>query len=292
MNRQFFSNLLPGTLLFSRFKLVRCLSAGEAGGVYLVTDTANQNKLTAIKILSSDSDFDDSMSSSLLRELKISQRINHPNVLQGQEFFRDEQFTAFTMQFIEGGSLADRLESRHPFRLQPAIKILAQICDGLRAIHDAGIVHRDLKPDNILLTRSEIVKIADFGISAADVTSDTSPQDSISGSLNYLSPEYVVSGEYDVRSDIYAIGVIAYELTTGQLPFGGKSLLDTLMQRVKFDPPAPHMYAAHVPRPLSHAILKAMDRNPTRRFQTLEEVKDAFDFVKLPNGMSLATQWA
>lgn len=291
MNRQFFENLLPGTLLFSRFRLVRCLSAGEAGGVYLVTDTANDCKLAAIKILSADSDIDDSMNSSLLRELKISRRINHPNVLQGEEFFRDETFAAFTMQFIEGGSLADRLEKRNPFRLPAAIRILSQICDGLHAIHEAGIVHRDLKPDNILLTRTEIVKIADFGISAADSTTNRSAQDSISGSLNYLSPEYVMSGEYDVRSDIYAIGVIAYELTTGQQPFAGKSLLDTLMQRVRFDPPAPHMFSAHVPRPLSHAILKAMDRNPTRRFQTLDEAREAFDFVRLPNGLSLATAW-
>ena len=292
MNKEFFANLLPGTLLFSRFSLVRCLSAGDAGGVYLVRDIRNACCPVAIKILSSQADYDDSMSSSLLRELSISRQINHPNVLRGSEFFRDDQFAAFTMEYIEGGSLADHLESRQPFRLEAAIRILSQLCDGLSAIHSAGIVHRDLKPDNILLTPSRVVKIADFGISANGDTSDVSTRDSISGSLNYLSPEYVATGEYDVRSDIYAIGVIAYELATGQLPFAGKSLIDTLLHRVRFDPPPPHTFAAHVPRPLSHAILKAMDRSPGRRFQTLEEVREAFDFVKLPNGTSLATMWA
>ncbi|MBN8549324.1 MAG: serine/threonine protein kinase [Deltaproteobacteria bacterium] len=292
MNRQFYANLLPGTLLFSRFSLLRCLAAGEAGGVYLVRDTLRANELVAIKILSSTADIDESLSSSLLRELSISRQVNHPNVLQGSEFFRDDEFAAFTMEYIDGGSLADRLESREPFRLTSAIRVLSQICDGLRAIHAAGIVHRDIKPDNILLTSTQNVKIADFGISASDQTSHANTRDSISGSLNYLSPEYVATGNYDVRSDIYAIGVIAYELVTGHLPFGGKSLMEILMQRVRFDPPAPHSFTAHVPRPLSHAILKAMDRNPARRFQSLDEVREAFDFIKLPNGTSLATRWA
>jgi serine/threonine protein kinase len=288
MNRQFFANLLPGALLFSRFKLIRCLSAGNAGGVYLVEDTKKDNRLVAIKILSNYANPGDIAESPLLRELKISQRINHPNVLQGEQFFRDEDFAAFTMEFIQGGSLADRLEGRHPFRLEPAIKILSQLCDGMNAIHEAGIIHRDLKPDNVLLTQDGAVKIADFGISAAGAVSAGEPRESISGSLNYLSPEYVATGEYDVRSDIYAIGVIAYELATGQLPFAGKTLMDTLLLRVRFDPPPPHMFAAHVPRPLSHAILKAMDRNPTRRFQTLDEVRDAFDFIRLPNGLPIS----
>jgi serine/threonine-protein kinase len=257
--------------------------------VYLVQDTFNRNVLVAIKVLAVGSGPDDAVSDALLRELNLSRTINHMNVLQGEEFFRDDDFAAFTMEFIEAGSLADRLERREPLRINSVIKILSQLCDGMCAIHDAGIVHRDIQPENILLTSKDVDKISDFGISAKSPSRGGDPRESITGSLNYLSPEYVSTGEYDVRSDIYAIGVIAYELTTGRLPFEGRTLLDTLLQRVRFDPSPPHLYSAHVPRPLSHAILRAMNRNPTRRFQSLEEVRDAFDFIKLPSGLPL---WA
>ncbi len=287
MNRLFFENLLPGTLLFSRFKMLRCVSAGETSGVYLVEDRFRRNRRLAIKIASAQGPEELSMGVQLFRELRLSRGVSHVNVLQGEEFFRDDDFVAFTMEFMEGGSLADKLERREPFRMASCLKILSEVCDGLQAIHEAGLIHRDLKPENILLSRTNAVKIADFGISAANCGTQRDPNDSITGSLNYLAPEYVARGEYDVRSDIYAIGVIAYELATGKLPFGGKSLLETLTQRVRFDPTPPHSFSTHVPRPLSHAIMRAMDRNPERRFQSLNELREAVNFASLPGGLPL-----
>ena len=253
----------------------------------MVKDTFRKNRLLAIKIASANGPDDQSMGVQLFRELRLSRGINHPNVLQGEEFFRDENFVAFTMEFMAGGSLADKLERREPFRMTACMKILSEVCDGLHAIHESGLVHRDLKPENILLSPTHSVKIADFGISAANSTSQRDPNESITGSLNYLAPEYVAHGAYDVRSDIYAIGVIAYELATGKLPFGGGSLLETLTRRVRFDPTPPHSFSTHVPRPFSHAIMRAMDRNPERRFQCLSELKDAINFAQLPSGLPL-----
>lgn len=288
MNKQFFANLLTGTLLFSRFKLVRCLSAGETGGVYLVEDMFRHKRRMAIKVSAAHARYDDSVSAQLFRELRLSRCISHPNVLRGEEFFRDDDFVAFTMEYMEGGSLADRLERRDPFRIGSCLRILTELCDGLQAIHDAGIIHRDLKPENVLLSNDSSVRIADFGISAPAAGSG-SPNESITGSLNYLAPEYVAHGHYDIRSDIYAIGVIAYELATGKLPFSGRTLLETLTQRVRFDPVPPHSAVTHVPRPLSHAIMRAMDRNPDNRFRCLTELRDAVNFIRLPNGIPL---WA
>lgn len=284
MHKLFFSNLLPGTLLFSRFVLERCLGATHDGGVYLCRDTRAQGKFRAIKILSTRVGEESEICARLLREVNFSQRIQHPNVLRGDEIFRDEDFIAFTMEFVDGGSLADYLEERVSFELMKSIHILSQLCDALGAIHSAGILHRDLKPENVLIASNQTLKVTDFGISSAIDADLAQNRDNITGSLNYLSPEYISNGAYDIRSDIYAIGVIAYEIATGKLPFKGNSLLETLMMRVKFDPTPPHV-AAQVPRPLSLAIMKAISREPEKRFQTIDEIREAFDFIRLPHGL-------
>ncbi|MBX7144296.1 MAG: serine/threonine protein kinase [Oligoflexia bacterium] len=286
MHKLFFANLLPGTLLFGRFKLDRCLGATHEGGVYLCADVASAGRATAIKILSRHAGNTEEATARLMRELNFSRWIEHPNILRGEEFFVDEDFVAFSMEFIEGGSLANKLEARERFILPRSLHLISQLCDGMSAVHEAGILHRDLKPENVLISADDRVKVSDFGISSSN-GAPISPQlrDRILGSLNYLCPEYLADGEYTVRSDLYSLGVITYEVLTGKLPFGGTSFMDALVKRVRFDPLPPHRLTSCVPRPLSHAVMKALSRRPSDRFSSAAELKEAINFIRLPHGI-------
>jgi serine/threonine protein kinase len=285
MHKLFFSNLMPGTLLFSRFALLRCVCANHDGGVYLCADTAKAGKLLMLKILSRHCLNQEEATARLLREMNLSRWVKHQNVVRAEEFFADDDFAAFTMEFVPGGSLAERFVARESFPLQRVLRILNQLCGGLQAIHEAHILHRDIKPENVLLSFSDDVKIIDFGVSIVGNLTNADASAGLSGSLNYLSPEYLMDGGFDQRSDIYSLGVVAYELATGRLPFIGANMLEALTQRVRHEAPAPHLLNPRIPRPLSFAIIKAMRRDPSRRFQSVAELREALGFMRLPNGV-------
>jgi len=275
MNEQFFSNIDPGTLFFYRFKLIKCIAASDLGGVYLCEDKKNPGRRVALKIISSTSSIDSVLSESFYREMTAAQKIRHPNVLKSHNFFRDEDFTAFTMDYIEGGSLAELLEKKQRLSIKESFRILQETCRGLQAIHEAGVIHRDLKPENILLCKDKSVKIADFGI--ASINQENWSTRSIVGTLNYLSPEYLRDGTFDERSDIYALGIIGYELLTGVLPFQGESFLETITLRVKLDPPHPRFFRLDCPKDLEDVVLKAMHRNPNRRHSSAKAMLAALN---------------
>lgn len=278
MNRLFFENLIPGTVLFSRFKLLRCLSASDIGAVYLCTDQELGNCKTVIKVVSAIAQRNP-LAPKLARELGLSRLVNHPNVLSGSEFFRDEDLIAYSMDYIESGSLAD-LMHKQSTSLDLALDALDQLCAGLARIHAAGIFHRDLKPDNILVTPTGQLKISDFGVALRASSECANIDQSLSGTLNYLAPEYLINGHYDARSDIYSVGVIAYELLTGRLPFVGDSLMETLMQRVKFDPLAPHQLNSAIPTQLSALVLATMHRDPEVRPADAGLLRDLFGRIR------------
>ena len=271
MNLQFFENVLPGTTLFKKFELVRCLSAGETGGVYLCR-SHEDDSFCALKIFSHQALCEAKQSELFHQEVALSLKLRHPNVVRSYEFFSDESFVAFSMEYVSGGTLADILESKKELSVDAVVHILRQVTAGLVAIHEAGIIHRDLKPENILLTPDGTVKITDFGISSAPASVSSMKAEALAGTVNYLSPEYIADGCFDERSDIYALGVIAYELMTGRAPFSGDSLVDTLVRRVRFDPVAPREVRAGLPRSLSELSIKAMHRNPERRYQHARDI--------------------
>lgn len=278
MNRQFFENLLPGTILFSRFELVSCLCASDVGAVYKCLSLTDRNIL-ALKVIAHQALGTREQSVQFRREVELSLSIKHPHVVQAHDFFWDESFIAFSMEYISEGTLADLIEREGRLPIGRALSLLSQITAGLGAIHEKQIVHRDLKPENILIDELGNAKITDFGIASAQ--SASGPSDHLSGTINYLSPEYVKHGTFDERSDIYALGVIAYELLTGFAPFSGDSLIDTLVRRVQFDPKAPRDFFQDIPRAISDMVLKAMHRRPERRFQTVGELHAYLELARV-----------
>lgn len=278
VNQQFFGNILPDTVLFNRFELIRSLSSGQIGGVYLCRDKRRDNRMVALKVLYTPALFEPHLREAFQREVRMLRSVSHANVIRGEEYFSDNDFTAFTMEYLDGGTLRDFIVKNPKPALAEIASILKQLAHGILAIHKLGIIHRDLKPENILVDSTGLLKIADFGIAVTyealshSSSSHSVVKDQIVGTINYLSPEYVERGEFDQRSDIYAFGVIAYELMTGKLPFYGDSLIDTLTSRVKFDPISPREVRSEIPRVLSDLALRCMKRRPAQRYLTMHEV--------------------
>lgn len=278
MSLQFFKNILPGTTLFKKFELVRCLSAGEVGGVYLCR-SLQDDSFCALKIFSHQALRESKQSELFHQEVALSLKLRHPNVVRSHEFFSDESFVAFSMEYVSGGTLADIVEAGREIPVDSVVHILTQVTAGLVAIHEAGIIHRDLKPENILLTPEGTVKITDFGIASAESSVSSMKAEQLAGTVNYLSPEYIADGTFDERSDIYALGVIAYEVMTGKAPFCGDCLVDTLVRRVQFDPVPPREVRAGLPRSLSELAIKAMHRSPERRYQHARDILSHLELI-------------
>ena len=160
------------------------------------------------------------------------------------------------------------------------LRFLRQIVEGLQAIHESGIIHRDLKPENILITSAGDIKITDFGIARMDAVPQLTQQGGVLGTIDYVSPEYLESSHVDQRSDIYALGILAYEMIASVAPFRGKSVIDTMTMRLKEDPTPLYEERKDCPHCLSDLVLKAMARNPEDRYQQASEMIPDIDFVE------------
>lgn len=226
----------------------------------------------------------------LAEELALLNSVRNPRVLRGEAFYADDEFRAYTMEYIEGGSLQKAISDGRLNKLPDQIEALLQVCEGLEAIHDAQIVHRDLKPENILFSTGGAVRIADFGIATFLGSQCAVDATRISGTIDYLSPEYVLEGQGGRLSDIYALGVIGYQLVTGELPFDATSTFDLLAKKTLSEPLAPNAIVPDCPQGLSDLILHALARRPEQRAQSVSFIRDQLEDLlahRPPGSLSL-----
>lgn len=266
-------SLQPGTVIGGRYEVVKCLGAGSMGLVYACRHKELTGHLVAIKVLFPEVAQDKIAAARFRNEIFASYGVSHPNVVRAYEYIRDGDLVAYTMEFVGGGDLAERIG--RPDDLLPIpdiIRILSQMCSGVQAIHDAGIVHRDLKPENILLTKEGMVKIADFGIARTGHGPKLTEHGGVVGTIDYVSPEYMLNSQVDWRSDIYALGILGYEMITGESPFRGDSVYATMTKRLKSDPKPPSALRPECPAELDRIIAQAMQRNPETRYQSAAEM--------------------
>lgn len=277
MAEEHFISLQPGTVIAGRYEVVKCLGAGSMGLVYACRHRELAGHLVAVKVLFPEVAQDKVAAARFRNEIFASYGVSHPNVVRAYEYIRDGDLVAYTMEFVGGGDLADRLSksSENSIAVAEAVGLLSQMCAGVQAIHDAGIVHRDLKPENILLSKEGLVKIADFGIARTGHGPRLTEHGGVVGTIDYVSPEYMLNSQVDWRADIYAIGILGYEMLTGELPFRGDSVYATITQRLKTDPKAPSSVRPEVPKELDAIVLKAMHRDLEQRYQSANEmIKD------------------
>jgi len=275
-------SLKPGTVIGGRYEVVKCLGAGSMGLVYACRHKVLSGHMVAVKVLFAEVAQDEVAVARFRNEIFASYGVSHPNVVRAYEYIPDGDIVAYSMEFVAGGDLANRLAEEEYLPIPEVIQILIQMCQGVQAIHNAGIVHRDLKPENIMLTKEGLVKITDFGIARLDSGPRLTEHGGVVGTIDYVSPEYMLKSQVDNRSDIYAIGILAFEMICGEPPFKGSSVYQTMTKRLKSDPPAPSTLRTECRPELDAIILKAMARNPEERYQSATEM--AADLMVLQPG--------
>ena len=266
-------SLQPGTVIAGRYEVVKCLGSGSMGLVYACRHRELAGLMIAVKVLFPEVAQDKIAAQRFHNEIVASYGVSHPNVVRAYDLIKDGDLVAYTMEYVGGGDLAERLgHAGQRLTIPEVIRLLSQMCAGVQAIHDAGIVHRDLKPENILLTKEGTVKIADFGIARVGHAPRLTEHGGVVGTIDYVSPEYMLNSQVDWRSDIYALGILAYEMVAGESPFRGDSVYATMTKRLKCDPAPPSTLRHECPAELDQIILKAMHRDPEQRYQSAAEI--------------------
>lgn len=269
----------PGSVFGDRYEIMKCVGAGGMGAVYLACDPRYRDFLVALKVLypgvikSADS------RERFRNEIVASYRVNHKNVVRAYEYFDQDEVQAFAMEYVDGGDLSERMMSGTLSNIE-SISILKQIASGLQAVHAEGITHRDLKPENILLTKKGVVKLSDFGVARLKGAATLTQAGAMVGTPKYVSPEYIETGECDHRGDIYALGVIGYELLSGKSPFNASSRVSMLMERFEIDPNELYKLAPTYPKDLLDIILRAMSVDLNHRYSQAVEVKEDIERVE------------
>ncbi|MDW8281117.1 MAG: serine/threonine-protein kinase [Myxococcales bacterium] len=228
-----------------------------------------------------------------LREARFANRVRHPGVVEITDIVEAPPGgdSYYVMEWLEGKNLRERMrELGHPLPLPEILRILSEAADALQAVHEADLVHRDLKPENIFLVaptspgRPERVKVIDFGV-ALDLSDPKALlEPDMVGTPSYVAPEQAQGGKVDARSDIYALGVILYEMVVGRLPFTGDSAVDVIAQRLTCPPLEPRRAAGpgvHIPRRLEHIILRCLQKDPAQRYQSMAELRRDLEDLRL-----------
>ncbi len=263
-------------LFADRYRLERRLGVGGMATVQLAFDTRLE-RYVAVKLLAEHLAEDSSFVSRFRREALAAARLVHPNIVQvfdfGSEQSSGRQF--IVMEFVDGHSCAEILRDRGPMGPRDAVDVLTQACRGLDYAHRNGVVHRDVKPGNLLRNTDGVVKLADFGIAKAAEQSDITKVGSVLGTAAYLSPEQARGEPAGPASDLYALGVVSYQMMAGRLPYEAASLTDLARLQESGAPPLLSDVSRDVSPPLAAAVARALERDPARRYESAAEMEDA-----------------
>src|SRR5436190_391560 len=258
-----------GRVLDGRYRILSHLADGGMATVYLALDERLDREV-AIKVMHDNLARDTTFVSRFRREARSAARLGHPNVVavfdQGEDDSGNDALIFLVMEYVPGRTLRDVLSAEGPLTPRAALDLFDPILQAIAAAHDAGLIHRDVKPENVILREDGVVKVADFGLARA-VTSATTTNASgtLLGTVAYLSPEQVERGIADARSDVYAAGLVLYEMLTGRKAFDGDSPIHVAYQHVHGSIPAPSSRVSSVPAELDALVALATSRDPDQR---------------------------
>src|SRR6056297_744328 len=262
-----------GKVLNDRYKIIKKLGKGGMAIVYEAEDLILDRKV-AIKMLRSEHVSDKSFIKKFHHEAKAVARLSHSNIVSIFDIGQDEELHYLVMEDIVGENLKDIIEKKGQLALTEALDITNQILSALRTAHNNDIIHCDIKPHNILITPDKKVKVTDFGIAKA-VSATTTMTDTIMGSANYFSPEQAKGGEIMAHSDLYSVGVVLYEMVTGEVPFKADSPISVALKHINEKPIKPTEINANINDKLENLIMKALSKDPEKRFSNAEEMNEA-----------------
>ena len=272
--------IAKGQRINDRYEIEKLIGEGGMANVYLARDTILDRRV-AVKVLRGDLAGDEKFVRRFQREALSASSLFHSNIVEIYDVGEDEGNFYIVMEYIEGKTLKQLIKKRGVLSLSETMDIMLQLLDALASAHDSYIIHRDIKPQNIMIKDSGLVKITDFGIAVALNSTELTQTNSVMGSVHYLPPEQASGKGSTIRSDIYSLGILMFEMLTGKVPFNGDSAVEIALKHMKDPLPSVREINPVVPQSVENIILKAAAKNPKNRYhdvrQMAEDIKTCLD---------------
>lgn len=273
-------NALVGKTLDNRYKILEVVGVGGMAVVLKAEDTV-MNRVVAIKVLNDEYNGDENAIRRFINESKAVAMLSHPNIVNIFDVAFGSNMKYIVMEYIDGITLNEYMQKKGKLTWKDAVHFADQILLALEHAHEKGIVHRDVKPQNIMLLKSGTVKVADFGIAKLpNIEPSKSVQEKAIGTVYYMSPEQACGQATDTATDIYSLGVMLYEMTTGQLPFDGETTTEIASKQVNELPAEPRSIEITIPRGLEQIILKAMEKDPKNRYDSAHTMRRMLQILR------------
>ena len=260
-----------GQRINDRYEIIRLIGEGGMANVYLAYDTILERNV-AVKVLRGDLADDEKFIRRFQREALSASSLSHPNIVEMYDVGEDNGNFYIVMEYIDGKTIKQLIKKRGNLTSSEAVDIMCQLTDGLSCAHDSYIIHRDIKPQNIMVLEDGMIKITDFGVAMAINASDLTQTNSVMGSVHYLPPEQAAGKGSTIKSDIYSLGIVLYEMLAGTMPFRGETAVEIALKHIKNPMPSIRKVNPKVPQSLENIILKATAKNPKNRYNNVREL--------------------
>ncbi|MDD4548023.1 MAG: Stk1 family PASTA domain-containing Ser/Thr kinase [Bacilli bacterium] len=271
---------MKGQKISDRYQIIKTIGEGGMANVYLAYDTILDRNV-AVKVLRGDLSNDEKFLRRFQREALSASSLSHPNIVEVYDVGEDNGQYYIVMEYIEGKHLKQLIKKRGQLTISEVIDIMLQISEGMAHAHDSYIIHRDIKPQNIMILENGLVKITDFGIAMALNSTQLTQTNSVMGSVHYLPPEQANGKGSTIKSDIYSMGILMYELLTAKLPYRGDNAVEIALKHLKEPLPSIKNELPNIPQSMENIILKATAKNPDNRYndarEMYEDLKTAMD---------------
>jgi serine/threonine-protein kinase len=277
--------VLEGRLLNERYRIKKMVGGGGMANVYLAHDTILDRDV-AIKVLRLEYANDEEFIARFDREAQSATSLSHPNIVNIYDVGEEAHILYMVMEYVEGMTLKEYIQQHGPVDVREAVRIMKQLTDAIAHAHENDIVHRDIKPQNILIDTYGNVKVTDFGIAIALSATALTQTNAVLGSVHYLSPEQARGGMATKKSDIYALGIVLYELLTGRLPFSGETPVAIALKHLQHDTPSVRRFNQDVPQSVENIVLQATAKDPFHRYATVREMEAVLDTALAPDKLN------
>ena len=272
--------IVKGSKINDRYQIIKTLGEGGMANVYLAHDTILDRNV-AVKVLRGDLANDEKFVRRFQREALSASSLSHPNIVEMYDVGEDDGQYYIVMEYVDGMTLKQVLKKRGHLSVTEVVDIMLQVTDGMAHAHDAYIIHRDIKPQNIMILSNGMIKITDFGVATALNSTQLTQTNSVMGTVHYLPPEQANGKGSTIRSDIYSMGIMMYELLTGLVPYKGDNAVEIALKHLKEPLPSVRKTYSNIPQSIENVIIKATAKNPKNRYTDAramhEDLKTALD---------------
>ena len=265
--------IVKGQKINDRYQILRMIGEGGMANVYLAHDLILDRDV-AVKVLRGDLAGDEKFVRRFQREAISASSLSHPNIVEMYDVGEDDGSYFIVMEYVDGKTLKSLIKRRGALTLSEVVDIMKQLTSAIACAHDSYIIHRDIKPQNVLILEDGTVKITDFGIAMALNSNELTQTNSVMGSVHYLPPEQANGSGSTVKSDIYSLGILMFELLTGNIPFKGENAVEIAIKQMKEPIPSVCKINSEIPQSIENIILKACAKNPKNRYDTVNEMRD------------------